>query len=144
LGDITHAAIASPLAAEIYGLDILQTDIQDAQHNTTRFLILARQVMIPPLEIASTTVCSLYFSVRNLPAALYKTLGGFATNGLSLSKLESYMDENFQAARFYCEVDGHPDSDAFKNAREELDFFAHSVRFLGAYPAHPMRKSAYT
>ncbi|MCC6597281.1 MAG: prephenate dehydratase [Alphaproteobacteria bacterium] len=132
-----HAAIASELAAQIYGLDILERDVQDERHNTTRFLILGQEPEIPGLE--TPTITSLIFSARNIPAALYKCLGGFATNGLSLSKLESYVDPQFQAAKFFCDIDGHPESDAFKLALEELGFYATDVKFLGAYPAHRFR-----
>lgn len=137
-GDKTHAAIASSLAAEIYNLDILERNVQDEYRNTTRFLILSPEPEIPDLNVP--TITSLLFEVRNIPAALYKSLGGFATNNLSLSKLESYVDENFQAARFYCDVEGHPDSDSFKHAIEELGFYAKDVKFLGAYAAHKFRK----
>lgn len=138
--DPTHASISSTLAAEIYNLEILQKDVQDHQSNTTRFLILSRDLHIP--EDTQDTISSLMFEVRNIPASLYKSLGGFATNNLSMTKLESYVDKNFQGARFYCEVEGHPETDAFKNAIEELGFFAKDVRFLGTYPAHTFRKSA--
>ena len=140
MGDKTHAAIASELAAKTYGLSILERNVEDASHNTTRFLVLAHEEEIPPLH-ASNVITSLLFEVRNIPAALYKSLGGFATNSLSLAKLESYVDEHFQAARFYCEVEGHPESQAFKLALEELKFYAKNVKFLGAYPAHPFRKT---
>ncbi len=136
-----HAAIASCLAAEIYGLDILEEDIQDAHHNTTRFLVLSTEPAIPDLDQEADVLTSLLFEVRNIPAALYKSLGGFSTNGLSLAKLESYVDEKFQAAQFYCDVEGHPESDAFKLALEELGFYAKDVKFLGAYPAHDFRKT---
>lgn len=139
--DPAHAAIASALAAEIYDLDILEREIEDASHNTTRFVVLSPEPHIPPLENGKDVVTSLLFEVRNIPAALYKALGGFATNGLSLTKLESYVDANFQAARFYCDIEGHPESRAFKLALEELGFYAKDVKFLGAYPAHPMRKT---
>lgn len=135
--DPTHGAIASDLAAEIYDLEILQTNVQDEHHNTTRFLVLGPEPEIPDEDVS--TITSLIFTVRNIPASLYKCLGGFATNGLSLSKLESYVDPNFQAARFFCDVDGHPESDNFKLALEELGFYATDVKFLGAYPAHPFR-----
>jgi prephenate dehydratase len=136
-GDKAHAAIASELAAEIYGLDVLEKDVQDEHHNTTRFLILGNEPETPDVNVP--TITSLIFGVRNIPAALYKCLGGFATNGLGLSKLESYVDPNFQAARFFCDVDGHPESDAFKLALEELGFYATDVKYLGAYAAHPFR-----
>jgi prephenate dehydratase len=138
--DKAHGAIASALAAEIYNLDILEREIEDESHNTTRFLILSREEKIPPLKEEGQVMSSLLFEVRNMPAALYKALGGFATNGISMTKLESYVDAQFQAARFYCDVEGHPESPALRNAVEELKFFAKNVRFLGAYPAHPHRK----
>ncbi len=134
-----HAAIASSLAAEIYGLDILADGIEDQSHNMTRFLILSPEPDFPELE-EENVLTSLLFEVRNIPASLYKALGGFATNGLSLTKLESYVDENFQAARFYCDVEGHPESPAFGRALEELGFFAKDVKLLGSYPGHPLRK----
>ncbi len=137
LGDITHGAIASSLAAEIYDLEILRKDVQDADHNTTRFLILSPNAQTPNEN--TRTLVSIIFEVRNIPAALYKALGGFATNGISMTKLESYVDEKFQAAQFYCEVEGHPDSHSFKLAIEELDFYANNVKLLGAYPAHDFR-----
>ena len=138
-GDKAHGAIASELAAQIYGLNILEREIEDESHNTTRFLILSRTEKRPDINTKDKVMSSLLFEVRNIPAALYKALGGFATNGISMTKLESYVDANFQAARFYCDVEGHPDSPELKNAMEELRFFAKNVRFLGCYPAHPQR-----
>lgn len=140
-GDKAHAAIASDLAAKIYGLDIVEKDIHDEHHNTTRFLILSRDHVIPEMGKKSESLTSILFEVRNIPGGLYKSLGGFATNGLSMTKLESYVDENFQAASFYCEVEGHPESKAMKRALEEMDFFARDVKILGTYPAHPSRKT---
>jgi prephenate dehydratase len=140
-GDKEHGAIASTLAAEIYGLDILEEDVQDERHNTTRFLILAPEPQIPDIAKNEDVLTTLTFEVRNIPAALYKSLGGFATNGLSMAKLESYVDEHFNAALFYCDVEGHPESRAFKLALEELGFYAKDVKFLGAYPAHAFRKT---
>lgn len=140
-GDKAHAAIASALAAEIYGLDILQENIQDRERNTTRFLVLSPEPRIPGLEEGGDVLTTLIFEVRNIPASLYKSLGGFASNGLSLAKLESYVDENFQAAQFYCDVEGHSESRGFKLALEELGFYARDVKFLGTYPAHPFRKT---
>jgi prephenate dehydratase len=139
-GDKKHAAIASSLAAQIYGLEVLEENVHDADHNTTRFLILSREPQVPPLGDGTGTLTSLLFEVRHIPASLYKTLGGFATNGISMTKLESYVDENFQAAQFYCEVEAHPESPAFKLALEEMGFYAEDVKFLGAYPVHSCRK----
>jgi len=139
LQDKSQGAIASQLAAEIYDLEILERDVQDENHNTTRFLILGPEPETPDLK--TPTITSLLFSVRNIPAALYISLGGFATNGLSLSKLESYVDPNFQAAMFFCDIDGHPESKAFQLALEELGFYAEDVKFLGAYPADDFRKN---
>lgn len=139
-GETEHAAIASSLAAEIYGLEILEENIQDRERNTTRFLILSPEPRIPA-EGSADILTTLIFEVRNIPAALYKSLGGFASNGLSLAKLESYVDENFQAAQFYCDVEGHIESRGFKLALEELGFYAKDVKFLGAYPAHAFRKT---
>lgn len=135
--DLEHAAIASELAAEIYDLDILEKDVQDEDHNTTRFLVLGPEPHIP--EELDNTITSLIFEVRNIPAALYKCLGGFATSGMGMSKLESYVDPNFQSAKFFCDVEGHPESEEFKLALEELGFYAADVKFLGAYKAHPFR-----
>ncbi|MCK5374667.1 MAG: prephenate dehydratase [Alphaproteobacteria bacterium] len=137
-GDPSHAAIASTLAAEIYNLDIIERDIEDQSRNTTRCLILCKEPHFPDVN-EPDVMTSLLFEVRNIPAALYKALGGFATNGLSLTKLESYVDANFQAARFLCDVEGHPETDAFRNAIEELGFYAKNIKMLGAYKAAPFR-----
>lgn len=141
-GDPTQAAIASELAAEIYGLEILARGIEDAQHNTTRFLILAKEAKVPKAG-NGPVVTSLVFRVRSVPAALYKALGGFATNGVNITKLESYLvDGRFTAAQFFAEVEGHPDERSLRLALEELDFFAREVKILGVYPAHPFRRDA--
>ncbi len=137
--DKAHGAIASALAADIYDLDILAKDIEDQSRNVTRFLIISTEPEFPELEEESV-MTSLLFEVGNIPAALYKAMGGFATNGLSMTKLESYVDKNFQAARFYCDIEGHPESLAMRRALAELDFFAKEVRLLGAYKAHEFRK----
>lgn len=137
-GDVNHAAIASVLAAEIYDLEILARDIEDDSQNVTRFIVLSQDPYFPDID-APDVLTSLLFEIRNIPASLYKALGGFATNGLSMTKLESYVDSNFQAARFYCDIEGHPESDEFNRALEELGFFAKDVKLLGAYQAHPFR-----
>ena len=137
--DPTQASISPPLAAEIYGLDVLATDVEDEDHNTTRFVVLSRDfVQAPPGS--GPVVTSFVFNVRNLPAALYKALGGFATNGVNMTKLESYMvDGQFTATQFLAEVDGHPEETPLANALEELGFFTTDVTILGVYPADPFR-----
>jgi len=138
-GDKTRAAIASRLAAEIYGLDILAEDVEDETHNTTRFVVLAREANWAG-QASGPLVTTFVFRVRNLPAALYKALGGFATNGVNMTKLESYMiDGNFFATQFYADVDGHPDDKGLAFALEELQFFSREFRIVGVYPAHPFR-----
>jgi prephenate dehydratase len=139
-GDPTQAAIAPPLAAETYGLDILAEDVEDEEHNTTRFVVLSRDFIMAPAD-NGPVVTSFVFNVRNLPAALYKALGGFATNGVNMTKLESYMvDGSFTGAtQFLAEVDGHPDHIGVKRALEELEFFSTDVKMLGVYPADPAR-----
>lgn len=139
-GEKAHGAIASELAARIYGLDVLKKDVQDADHNTTRFLVLAREARVPLHSEAEDCLTSFIFRVRNIPASLYKSLGGFATNSINMVKLESYVDENFQAAQFYVDVVGHPEDRSFQLAMEELGFFAEDVTILGTYPAHRFRK----
>lgn len=140
LKDPTKAALATQLAASIYGLKILVEDVEDAAHNTTRFIILSR-TPIRPEKGTDDTVTSFVFRVKNLPSALYKALGGFATNGINMTKLESYMiDGEFIATQFYAEVDGHPDDLTMQHALEELSFFSKEVSILGVYPAAPFRK----
>src|SRR5882724_1488261 len=138
-GDKTCAAIATKLAAEIYGLDILAEDVEDETHNTTRFVVLAREENWAG-QGSGPLVTTFVFRVRNLPAALYKAMGGFATNGINMTKLESYMvDGNFFATQFYADVDGHPDDRGLAFALEELKFFSREFRIVGVYPAHPFR-----
>jgi prephenate dehydratase len=141
LGDPTIAAIASELAGEIYGLVSLARNIEDAEHNTTRFLVMSRQPIRPPP--GGPAVTTFVFNVRNVPAALYKALGGFATNGVNMTKLESYMvGGQFTATQFYADVEAHPDDRPLQLALEELDFFSTEVKILGVYPAHPLRIAA--
>ncbi len=138
-GDLTQAAIAPPLAAETYGLALLREDVEDEDHNTTRFVVLSRELVEAPPD-AGPVVTSFIFSVRNLPAALYKALGGFATNGVNMTKLESYMvGGHFSATQFLAEVDGHPAHLPVRRALEELSFFTTDVKILGVYPAAPER-----
>ena len=138
-GEKAHAAIASDLAGEIYGLESLCGNIEDAEHNTTRFLLMAKDALdIAPDD--GDIMTSFVFRVRNVPAALYKALGGFATNGINMVKLESYLvGGGFIAAQFYAEVDGHPENRGLRLALEELSFFTHEVRIMGAYPRNPVR-----
>ncbi|HEX2939800.1 MAG TPA: prephenate dehydratase [Rhodopila sp.] len=133
------SAVASSLAAEIYGLTILRANVEDAAHNTTRFYVVARQ----PVHFDPKTpdlMTTFVFRVRNVPAALYKALGGFATNGVNMTKLESYMiNGEFAATQFLCDVEGHPEQPALRRALEELSFFSSEVRVLGVYPKAPFR-----
>ncbi len=128
------AAIASALAAEIYGLDVLRANVEDAAHNTTRFYVVAQEPRVPLPETPGL-MTTFVFRVRNVPAALYKALGGFATNGVNMSRLESYMlHGEFTATQFLCDVDGHPEQPALARALEELSFFTAEARVLGVYP----------
>ena len=137
--DTSRAAIASRLAAEIYGLNILKENVEDEANSTTRFVVLSREkAWAKPGN--GKTITTFVFRVRNLPAALYKALGGFATNGVNMTKLESYMvGGNFFATQFYADVEGHPDDRALVLALEELAFFSKELSVLGVYPAHPFR-----
>lgn len=140
--DPTVGAIASSLAAEIYNLETLASNIEDAEHNTTRFIVMARDPVMPPSD-GGTVVTSFVFRVRSVPAALYKALGGFATNSVNITKLESYLvDGHFTAAQFYADVEGHPDDGPVKLALEELAFYSKELKVLGTYPAHPHRLEA--
>ncbi len=140
LGDLSQAAFAPRLAAEIYGLDILKEDVADADNNTTRFVILSRKEQrTKPGN--GPVVTTFVFRVRNVPAALYKAMGGFATNGVNMTKLESYqLDGAFTATQFYADVEGHPADRPLKLALEELEFFSTEVSILGVYPASDFRK----
>jgi prephenate dehydratase len=139
VGDRTMAVIASSLAAEIYGLRVAKADIEDAEHNTTRFVVLAAK----PARVGKDdgpVITSFAFRVRNVPAALYKALGGFATNGVNMTKLESYqLEGSFNATMFYADIEGHPAERLVKLAMEELHFYSSEVTVLGTYPASPFR-----
>ena len=138
-GNRTEGALASDLAAEIHGLNILVRHIEDRSHNTTRFLVMSRE---PDLTRrgSSGMMTTFVFQVRNIPAALYKAMGGFATNGVNMTKLESYMvDGSFSATQFYADIEGHPDDENVRLAMEELAYFSTDVTLLGVYPADPGR-----
>jgi prephenate dehydratase len=144
LKDVRRAAIASKLAADIYGLQVLKENFEDKSGNTTRFFILSKEETIPPYDSSKRYITSLVFQVRNIPAALYKVLGGFATNGVNLLKIESYMGtEMLPGSQFHIDLDGHVDSDMLKLALRELAFFADDVRILGIYESNRHRKSEY-
>jgi prephenate dehydratase len=141
-GRAESAAIASALAAETYGLAILRANVEDAPHNTTRFYIAARQPHVPSPETPGL-MTTFVFRVRNVPAALYKALGGFATNGVNMTKLESYMlGGQFAATQFLCDVDGHPEQPPLRRALEELGFFSRETHILGVYPKAASRAAA--
>ena len=134
-----EAAIASALAAELHGLSILRRNVEDAAHNTTRFYIAARDARTPAPGTPGT-MTTILFRVRNVPAALYKAMGGFATNGVNMTRLESYMlDGAFTATQFMADVDGHPDDTGLRHALDELAFFSDATRILGVYPRSPFR-----
>ena len=139
LNNVEDAAIASSLAGDLHHLQILRRNVEDFAHNTTRFYVMARE----PLHLYPDTpnlMTTFVFDVRNVPAALYKALGGFATNGVNMTKLESYMlNGSFTATQFLAEVDGHPDQPSLRHAFEELAFFSTEIKILGTYPADPYR-----
>ena len=138
-GDPSRGSLSPRLAAGIYGLDILAEDVEDEDHNTTRFVVLSREPATPAAG-NGPVVTSFVFRVRNLPAALYKALGGFATNGVNMTRLESYMVEGeFTATQFLADVEGHPEDPAVKRALDELRYFSREFHSLGTYPAHPFR-----
>jgi len=141
--DLTRSALAPKLAAAIYGLDVLAESVEDEAHNTTRFVILSREGTYAPRG-NGPMVTTFVFRVRNLPAALYKAMGGFATNGVNMTKLESYMIEgNFFATMFYADVEGHPEDPPLARALEELEFFTQpgSLEILGVYPGNAKYRS---
>lgn len=139
-GDATQAAIATKLAAEFYGLEILKSDIEDATHNTTRFVVLSAEPDDAE-QCVGSVVTTFIFRVRNVPAALYKALGGFATNGVNMTKLESYqLEGTFNATMFHADIEGHPSDRNVRLALEELSFFSSEVKVLGTYPASPFRE----
>jgi prephenate dehydratase len=142
-GDVTRAALATKLAAKIYRLKILKDDVADDKHNTTRFVVLARKPKWASRK-ERLVMTTFVFEVRNIPAALYKALGGFATNGINMTKLESYMvDSSFAATQFYADVQGHPKDRALELALEELAFVSQprSLKILGVYPGHRFRET---
>jgi prephenate dehydratase len=141
LGDPRMGALASSLAGEIHGLRVLKADVADAAHNTTRFLVFAREERRPAPD-DGPCMTSFVFRVRNVPAALYKALGGFATNGVNMTKLESYIEGGaFSAAMFFAEIEGHPSHASVKRALEELAFFSSSLKILGVFPADAFRRT---
>jgi prephenate dehydratase len=140
--DKTHSAIASSLAAEIYDLDILEESFQDLKNNTTRFLILSKEHVVPELDEKQKYITSIIFEVRNIPAALYKVLGGFATNSVNIIKIESYSGSGtLTLSQFHIDIDGHPNETNVKLALEELAYFANTLKMLGTYIPHPMREN---
>ena len=141
MGDRSMAALAPRLAADLYTLDIVAENVEDTENNVTRFVVLAREAMdIRRNGDTDVIVTTFVFNVRNIPAALYKALGGFATNGINMTKLESYqLGGKFTATQFYADIEGHPDDLPVRRALDELQFFSEKVRILGSYAAHPMR-----
>ena len=138
--DKTHSAIASSLAAEIYNLEILDESFQDLKNNTTRFLILSKEYIVPEFKEEGRYISSVIFEVSNTPASLYKVLGGFATNGVNIIKIESYAGNGtLSISQFHIDIDGHPQEQNVKRALEELAYFANAVKMLGTYIPHPLR-----
>lgn len=135
--DRSVAAVASPLAAKLYGLKILDRNIADHANNTTRFVVIAKHIEKP--RPGAPAITSLFFRVRNTPGALFKALSGFATTGVNLIKLESYVNEDFETAEFYAEAMAHPDDALMRHALDDLRYFSDEVRVLGVYPVHPYR-----
>ena len=144
--DPMHGAIASELAAKLYNLEILDDDFGDQKGNVTRFIVLSKQNITPAYDKSKRYITSLFFQVRNIPAALYKALGGFATNGVNLIKLESYSlpDAPLQVSQFHLEIDGHPEEKSLKLALDELTFFAKNIKYLGVYERNCYREEFLT
>ena len=142
-GERSRAALAPRLAASLYGLDIIEEDVEDAENNVTRFVVLSKEKSWSPRADADQLMMTTFvFRVHNIPAALYKAMGGFATNGVNMTKLESYqLGGTFFATQFYADIEGHPDDRNVAQALKELAFFSREVRILGVYPAHPFRLS---
>ena len=140
-GNRTAAALAPRLAATLYGLDTLATDVEDTDNNVTRFVVLSKEKSwAPRTDPAAPMMTTFVFRVHNIPAALYKAMGGFATNGVNMTKLESYqLGGTFFSTQFYADIEGHPDDAHVARALKELDFFSREVRILGVYDAHPAR-----
>jgi len=137
--DMTSGVLASEFAAQIYGLNVLAKNIEDHGHNTTRFLVMSRDCDLSKRGDTGM-LTSFIFRVRNLPAALYKAMGGFATNGVNMTKLESYMvDGHFTATQFYADIEGHPEDENVKRALDELSYFTSEITILGTYPRAPER-----
>ena len=141
IGDRTMAALAPRLAAELYGLDIIEENVEDTDTNVTRFVVLTKNRHLAERESPDERMMTTFmFRVRNVPAALYKAMGGFATNGVNMTKLESYQLGAFTATLFYADIEGHPDDPGVRNALEELRFFSREVRILGVYPRSESRE----
>ncbi|MCZ7908455.1 prephenate dehydratase [Agrobacterium leguminum] len=140
-GDRSMAALAPRLAANLYGLDILAENVEDSENNVTRFVVLSRDESWAKRQSSDEIVVTTFvFNVRNIPAALYKAMGGFATNGINMTKLESYqLGGKFVATQFYADIEGHPDDEPVRHALDELRFFSEKVRILGVYKGHAMR-----
>ena len=143
-GEASEAALAPALAAELYGLEIAASNVEDAAHNTTRFVVLAHEIEEPDASLGGSDVVTTFvFQVRNIPAALYKAMGGFATNGVNMTKLESYqLGGTFTATQFFADIEGRPGEPPVDRAMEELGFFSTDVRVLGTYPAARPRGEA--
>ncbi|UHS57968.1 prephenate dehydratase [Agrobacterium vaccinii] len=142
LGDRSMAALAPRLASELYGLDILAENVEDSENNVTRFVVLSRDEDWTKRTASDEVIVTTFvFNVRNIPAALYKAMGGFATNSINMTKLESYqLGGKFVATQFYADIEGHPDDESVQHALDELRFFSEKVRILGVYKGHAMRR----